>query len=112
MNNHVFIDSQKDWEFFSEGVKRKIIGYNKNLMMVRIKFDKGARVPAHHHPHVQCSIVESGKFTVIIGETEHVLGKGDGFFIPSEVIHEVHAREEGIIIDTFHPYREDFIKKT
>ena len=112
MNNLVFIDDRKGWEFVSEGVKRKIIGYNKDLMMVRIKFEKGAHVQAHHHPHVQCSTVESGKFRVIIGDTEHMLGKGDGFFIPSEVFHEVHALDEGIIIDTFHPYREDFIKKT
>ncbi len=106
-----YIDKDKEWEFFAKGVLRKIMGYDNSLMMVKVKFEKGAEVPLHHHPHVQCSLVESGKFEVLLGEKTLVLVKGDGFFVPPDIGHKVKAFEEGIIIDTFHPAREDFLKE-
>lgn len=106
-----FIDNDNAWESFAPGVYRKITGFNDNLMMVKVKFEKGATVPAHRHPHVQCSLIESGRFEVISGGKSRILKKGDGFFVPSDVEHKVTAVEQGIIIDTFHPAREDFIQK-
>jgi quercetin dioxygenase-like cupin family protein len=106
-----FIDKNNEWEPFAEGVQRKIIGYDDNIMMVRVKFATDATVPLHHHPHVQCSLIESGKFEVIMDNTAMILTAGDGFFVPSGISHKVNCLSEGVIIDTFHPAREDFIKK-
>ncbi|HLF35686.1 MAG TPA: cupin domain-containing protein [Cyclobacteriaceae bacterium] len=103
------IDKDNEWEPFGEGIKRKILCYDEKLMMVRVKFEKGAGVPSHHHPHLQCSMIESGIFELIIGKERKILRAGDGFFIPSGVEHKATAMEEGIIVDTFHPAREDFI---
>ena len=109
-DNLFFIDKENEWEKFGQGVRRKIIGYDENIMMVRVKFDKDASVPFHSHPHVQCSMIESGKFELHIGDTTSILEKGDGFFVPSNIVHKARAIAEGIIIDTFHPSRQDFIK--
>jgi hypothetical protein len=46
----------------------------------------------------------------MIGNSAMILGKGDGFFVPSEVEHKVNCLLEGVIIDTFNPAREDFIQ--
>ena len=105
-----FIDKNNDWEDFAEGVQRKIIGYDKDLMVVRVKLSKDSKVPFHQHPHVQCSVIESGKFEVVIGNSAMILSQGDGFFVPSGIEHKVNCLLEGVIVDTFNPAREEFIK--
>lgn len=105
-----FIDKNNNWDDLAEGVQRKIIGYNDDLMVVRVKFSTDSTVPFHQHPHVQCSVIESGKFEVVIGNSAMILGKGDGFFVPSGIEHKVNCLVEGMIIDSFNPAREDFIK--
>ena len=109
-DNTFFIDKNNDWEDFAEGVQRKIVGYNDNLMVVRVKFATDSTVPFHQHPHVQCSLIESGKFEVIIGNSHMILTEGDGFFVQSGVEHKVNCLLKGVIIDSFNPAREDFIK--
>ena len=52
-DNLFFTDKENEWEVFAPGVLRKITGYDENLMMVKVKFEKGTKVPPHHHPHVQ-----------------------------------------------------------
>ena len=108
-DNLFFIDKEKEWENFGEGIVRKIMGYDENLMMVKVKFNKGASVPSHSHPHTQNSIIETGRFELYIGKDHRILEKGDGFFVPSGVAHKAVAIKGGIIVDTFHPAREDFI---
>ena len=110
IDNMFFIDKNNNWENLAEGVRRKIVGYDQNLMLIRVKFSTASTVPFHQHPHVQCSVIESGKFEVIIGNAAMILGKGDGFFVPSGIEHKVNCLLEGIIIDSFNPAREDFIK--
>ena len=104
-----FIDGDNDWELFGKGITRKVMCYDDKLMMVRVKFEKGTGVPSHSHPHLQCSMIESGKFELTIGDEKKILLAGDGFFVASGVAHMAVALEKGIIIDTFHPCREDFV---
>ena len=109
-NEFILID-EIEWEEVDKGVKRKIMSYDDKIMMVQIHFTKGAVGAAHKHPHSQSSYVDSGKFEVTVGGEKQILKRGDGFYIPSDVTHGVLCLEEGILIDTFSPIREDFIKK-
>lgn len=97
------------WEAVGEGVQRKILGYDDQLMMVLVTFEKGAIGSIHHHVHRQVSYVESGRFEVTIDEKKHILQKGDCFFVTPHQIHGVVALEEGSLVDVFAPSREDFI---
>ena len=45
------------WEVIDSGMQRQVFGYNKALMMVKVKFEKGAVGAMHSHPHVQTSYV-------------------------------------------------------
>jgi quercetin dioxygenase-like cupin family protein len=108
-NKYIFNDEIK-LESIADGLKRKMLGYNKDLMMVKIFFDKGAIGALHSHPHTQTSYIEKGKFEVFIGSEIKTLSEGDGFFVPPDIEHSVKALEEGIIIDVFNPCREDFLK--
>jgi len=103
------IEKELPWETAAPGVKRKILCYDDNMMMVQVAFEAGAIGAMHQHPHVQCCLVESGVFDVTIGEETRRLTKGDGYLVESGVPHGAVAIEAGSLIDTFTPMREDFV---
>jgi quercetin dioxygenase-like cupin family protein len=100
------------WEQTGEGVKRQVLGYDDNLMLVKVKFDKGGRGELHSHPHTQVSYVESGAFELTIGNVTRVIRRGDGYFVPPDTIHGCLCLEEGMLIDAFSPARRTFIDAT
>lgn len=91
------------------GVTRQVLAENPDLMVVVFRFQDGAEGKPHDHPHVQSTYVESGRFTFIVGDTEHDLGPGDSVVIPSGVRHGCICRAAGTLIDTFTPRRDDFL---
>jgi quercetin dioxygenase-like cupin family protein len=98
------------WANVAPGVQRAILAYDESVMLVKVKFEKGAIGALHHHPHVQISYVESGQFEVEIGGLKKILNKGETFFAHSNVWHGVICLEEGVLMDTFSPMRKDFIE--
>jgi len=104
-------DASLVWEPADEGIKRKIMGYQPHLMLVKVHFETGAIGYKHQHPHEQVTYVLSGKFEVEIDGKKEVLEAGDAFVIPSNVEHCAVCLEEGIMIDTFSPLREDFLNQ-
>lgn len=107
--NMFFKDNELDWTDLDQGMKRKIIGYDDKIMMVKIYFPKGAIGYEHSHHHSQTSYVVNGKFEVTIDGKQDILNEGDSFFVPSEKKHGVVNLEEGILIDVFSPKRDDFL---
>ncbi|KRE09902.1 cupin [Bosea sp. Root381] len=97
------------WEPTEPGIRRKIMAYGRDLMVVRVAFETGAVGKPHQHPHRQACYVESGIFDVTIdGRTER-LKAGDTFFVPANLIHGVTAVEAGQLVDSFTPMREEFL---
>ena len=92
------------------GMTRQIMGYDTNIMVVRVFFKKDAIGAEHAHPHQQVSYVEKGMFEVNIAGKKEILKAGDAFVVPSEALHGAVCLEDGILIDTFSPMRKDFIK--
>ena len=106
-----FIEGSKmPLEQVAEGVSRKILCYDKNMMMVRVEFEKGAIGALHTHPHIQMTNIESGSFEVEISGEKRVLNAGDVFYVHPNLVHGVVCLEKGVLIDMFNPMREDFIK--
>ncbi len=97
------------WETVDNGVERKILGYDDQLMLVCVRFEKGAIGTLHHHIHRQVSYVASGSFEVTIDGKKKVLREGDSFFVAPDLVHGVVALEEGTLVDVFTPAREDFV---
>lgn len=97
------------WQQAEAGIQRKIMGYDASLMLVQVEFNTGAVSTPHAHPHTQATYVVSGKFKVLIGSEERILFAGDGFYIPSQVWHGATCLEAGKLIDSFSPYRADFM---
>lgn len=100
-----------DIEEVQEGIKRQILGYNHEIMVVKVWFEAGAEGYQHEHRHSQSTYIVSGEFDVTIdGVTQRQRG-GDGYYIPPHLTHGAICVESGILIDTFSPVREDFLSE-
>ncbi len=98
-------------EAVSEGVTRQIMGFNDEIMVVRVQFEEGSEGYVHSHVHSQVAYVESGEFEVNVGGVIQVLEGGDAFYIPPNVSHGAVCKKAGVLIDTFSPVREDFLEQ-
>jgi len=102
-------DREIQWEIPGEGLRRKILAYDGQIMMVRVHFDKNAVGSRHAHYHSQATYVVSGKFEVNIGNEKKILQGGDSFYIEPDMEHGAVCLEEGELIDVFSPHRADFL---
>ena len=91
-----------EWQDLGGGVQRQIMGYNDDLMMVKVKFETGAVGAPHTHPHTQTTYVASGVFKFTTDGETKIVRTGDGVDMKPGV-------EAGVLIDTFSPVREDFL---
>jgi quercetin dioxygenase-like cupin family protein len=98
------------WENPSPGVTRQIMGYDGQLMLVKVLFEEGAIGTPHEHFHSQATYVVSGEFEVTINGETQLLKAGDGFYIEPDAMHGAVCKKKGILIDTFSPMRQDFLK--
>ena len=97
-------EKELDWEKPAPGIRRQIMGYDGQLMMVKVEFEKGAVGSMHQHYHSQATYVASGKFELTIGDRKEILSTGE----PDQP-HGCVCLEAGVLIDTFSPMRADFL---
>ena len=98
------------WTNVADGVDRTILAFDDTVMLVKVRFEKGAIGALHQHPHIQISYIASGQFEVEVGGVKKVLHQGETFFAASNVWHGVKCLEAGVLLDTFSPMRADFIE--
>lgn len=108
--NFIF-EAETAWEDAGGGVERQILGYNDNIMMVKVKFDKGEVGAPHSHPHSQVTYVASGVFEFTVGDVTKIVKAGDALYKQPNIEHGCVCIEEGILIDCFNPMRDTFLKK-
>jgi quercetin dioxygenase-like cupin family protein len=102
-------DANIAWETLDPFIRRKVMGYDSQLMMVRVEFRKGGIGALHHHPHSQITHIESGVFDVSIGGESRRMKGGDAYYIPPDVVHGATCVEDGVLVDVFSPMREDLV---
>lgn len=98
-----------EWTETPDGNRRRVLLHTDELMMVEFAFGKGGVGALHSHPHVQSSYVAEGRFEVTVDGRVQTLSAGDGFIVPSNLVHGVKALEAGRLVDTFTPHRADFL---
>lgn len=109
-NSEKYILTDKmEWEKLGGGVSRKFLGYDNQIMMVLVKFDEGALGSPHQHFHTQATYCVAGKFEFEIDGVKQIVKAGDGVYIEPNLLHSAVCLEEGMLIDTFSPVREDFL---
>jgi len=98
------------WVAAGPGIQRQVFGYDDKIMLVKVKFEKGAVGSLHEHFHSQATYVESGVFELTIGADKKILSAGDGYYVPPHALHGCICIEPGTLIDVFSPFREDFLQ--
>jgi quercetin dioxygenase-like cupin family protein len=107
--NTLIEDKEVEWLDLGGGIKRKVMAYDDQMMVVKVAFEAGGVGAMHSHPHTQASYVASGKFDITIDGKTKTLKGGDVYFVPSNLVHGAVCLEDGELIDVFHPLREDFL---
>jgi len=106
-----FTDGQVEpIEDLGGGLKRQMLGYNDELMAVKIWFDEGITAYSHAHRHSQVTYVVEGEFHFSIDGVTKVMKAGDSCYIPPHAEHGATSPTGGILIDTFSPVRADFLE--
>jgi quercetin dioxygenase-like cupin family protein len=78
-------------------------------MLSVVRFEPGAEVPDHAHPHEQAGILLSGCLEFTIGGVTRRLGPGDQWRIPGGVRHRCVAIGGPVVaLDVFTPIRDDY----
>ena len=97
------------WEDLKNGLQRQLFGFDEKLMMLKIKFEKGAVGTLPSHPHSPATYIESGVFDMTIDNVTKRLCAGDGYFVATGLEHGIVCVEAGMLVDVFSPHREDFL---
>ena len=109
-DNFIF-SADAAWLDAGGGSERQILGFNDDIMMVKVRFSKGQTGAMHSHPHAQVSYVAAGKFEFTVGTQTRIVETGDALYQEPGVLHGCVCLEDGILIDCFTPMREDFLKQ-
>lgn len=101
-------------EHVSPKMERKLV-YGEKVMIARMKFKDGFRVPLHHHINEQVTQVISGTIRFWFGENKEKtmdLNAGDVVVIPANLPHEALMIGDVEEVDTWSPIREDWLDGT
>lgn len=91
--------------------QRAVLTYSEQVMSAIVKFDDVTdSVELHHHPEEQVTYVLKGRFKFFIGEEEYEVSPGDALrFEPDQPHGCIVLEPGGELLDTFTPYRKDFL---
>ena len=99
------------WEPAGENVTRQVLGYDGQVTMVKVKFEKGSVGTPHTHYHTQVTYVVSGEFEFTVDGKTKIVSAGDAIYMEPDVLHGCVCLEAGVLIDCFTPMRADYIPK-
>ncbi len=90
------------------GMKRQVLAFNKQLMLIRHQFVKGWDGARHSHPHDQLVYVVRGHIRFQAEGKNWEMRAGDSVVVDGNVEHQAAALEDSEVLDVFTPYREDY----
>ena len=93
-----------------EGVWLKNLSHGEKTHLIEVKFNKGAIIPEHNHPHEQTGYLISGKLKFFSAEQEAIALPCDSWTFVGDSMHGAEALEESVVIEIFSPAREDYLK--
>ena len=109
MKSFYSLSEDVTWTEVAPGNRRAVLCERPEMMLVAFSFDKGAIGALHSHPHTQASYVAKGAFEVTVDGVTTTLPTGSSFIVAANLIHGVVALQDGLLIDTFTPRRDDFL---
>ena len=92
---------------------RKILVYSENLMLQYVEAMPDGPPLSHSHPHEQLGYIIQGTCKLTASGETVVLTAGSSYLLEPNEHHVISGLgdEKVIILDVFHPYREDYLPK-
>jgi len=91
-----------------KGVSFDVLAVGEKMMVTKMIYKVGDKVPPHAHPNEQSGYVISGQYRIQYEDVNKVLNPGDSYSIPENVVHAWEVIIGGEVIDVFTPVREDY----
>lgn len=91
------------------GVEFVLLSHGPETMVAKMLYKAEDKVPKHSHPNEQSGYVISGKYRIIFGDTDQIIGPGDAYTISKNIEHSIEIIVPGEVIDVFSPPREDYL---
>lgn len=93
------------------GLKMIPLAWDTTMMVCHVTIARGTVVPMHRHVQTQSGYVVSGtvRFTSDDGSTLDAVA-GTGYVMSSMEGHAAEALEDSVLIETFSPFRPEFIE--
>ena len=89
------------------GFHGKLI-YSEQMTHAYWRIEAGRQLPEHSHVHEQVVNMLEGEFELVLDGFPHRLVPGDVLVIASGVPHSGKAITDCVILDVFHPCRDDY----
>ncbi len=91
-----------------EGIYRRTLIYNDDMMLCLFILKKGAEIPLHIHKETQIGYIISGKVKFFTEDSEFIAKEGDSYVFNSNEKHGASILEDAEVIDVFNPSRDDY----
>lgn len=91
------------------GVDFILLSHGAESMVAKMLYKKEDNVPFHVHPNEQSGYVISGRYRIVFGNNDQVIGPGDSYTIPRNVEHRIEIIDAGEVVDVFSPPRKDYL---
>jgi quercetin dioxygenase-like cupin family protein len=82
--------------------------HGQTMTVGEVRIKAGSTLAAHQHPHEQITMMLEGEMDMQIGDQHITLLPGMVYVIPSNTPHSAIAKKDSVVIDVFHPIREDY----
>lgn len=99
-------DEIAEREMFPGFKARSVHGESMTMAYMRIAADSEA--PEHSHSHEQITNVVVGTFELTVDGVPMTMSAGQVAIIPPNVKHSAKAITDCLVLDVFHPVRDDY----
>ena len=80
----------------------------ESMTVAHVHLKKGAVVPKHSHVHEQIVNVVEGALELTVEGEEFIVTPGKVLVLEPSIPHSARALTDCLVLDVFHPVREDF----
>jgi quercetin dioxygenase-like cupin family protein len=86
--------------------------FGEGAMLNLIRFEPGATVPLHSHPHEQLGLVLEGMQALVVEGVAHELCPMEAYVLPGGVEHSAYCGPDGaLVLDVFNPVRDEYLER-
>lgn len=107
----VYQPDSAGYKQINDKIQLKVVAHGPKTLMAHFKLKAGAVLDKHSHPHEQIGYLISGKLKFEIdGQDTFIAEPGAAWCIDGDVAHQADVLEDSVVVEIFHPVREDFLK--